>query len=96
MYLLPDSLDTRLALPLSFQAETHHKRGSEWRRGYVARKYSKKSGAISRSSAMKKKTKYKIWLKEYKYINWTIKWFMISTISFQVYNQTTKRLSILK
>lgn len=39
------------ALPLSFHAETHHSVGSLRRMGSSASKYSKKSGATSRSSA---------------------------------------------
>lgn len=41
-------------LPLSFHAEMHHKVGSSYRSGSVAEKYSKKSGAMSKSSENKK------------------------------------------
>ena len=38
-------------LPLSFQADTHHKVGSDLKIGRVASKYSKKSSDTSRSSS---------------------------------------------
>lgn len=41
---------TRPTLPLSFHADTHQSVGSFSSNGYVPRKYSKKSGATSRSS----------------------------------------------
>lgn len=41
---------TRPTLPLSFHADTHQSVGSLRSNGYVPRKYSKKSGATSRSS----------------------------------------------
>lgn len=39
------------AFPLSFHAETHHSDLSATNNGYVPKKYSKKSGAISKSSS---------------------------------------------
>ena len=47
---VPGSFCIMLDLPLSFHADTHHKVGSVCRMGKVAPKYSKKSGAMSRSS----------------------------------------------
>jgi hypothetical protein len=47
---LPALLSTKSPLPLSFHADTHHNVGSACRMGYVAAKYSKKSGDMSRSS----------------------------------------------
>jgi hypothetical protein len=41
----------RPLLPLSFQADTHHKVGSDFKIGSVASKYSKKSSENSRSSS---------------------------------------------
>lgn len=56
---------TRFTFPLSFQAEMHHKLGSFSSKGWSPRKYSKKSGEISKSSAMQKQaviTVFKQWI----------------------------------
>lgn len=45
-------LSIRFNLPLSFQADTHINDESVWRIGYVPKKYSKKSGDISKSSVI--------------------------------------------
>lgn len=49
-FSLPGSSDTMFCFPLSFHADTHQSVGSAFRMGYVALKYSKKSGEKSRSS----------------------------------------------
>lgn len=49
--VLPASINSDF--PLSFQADTHQRVGSALRMGYVPRKYSKKSGATSKSSVKK-------------------------------------------
>ena len=52
---LPCCTSTKLAFPLSFQAETHQRVGSLMRSWYVVEKYEKKSGATSKSSVMLRK-----------------------------------------